>query len=64
MTLPTERYQALVRSEKFLRELFEDGAKYSKEEIQDRAYSCLRHYPWTMHLEDLAEACPDILENK
>ena len=62
MTLPTERYQALVRAERLLRDLLEDGSQYSKEELQDRAYSCLRHYPWAMHLEDLAEASPDILE--
>ena len=57
MTMPTERYNSLKKTEKFLNELLDDAL------YRDRAYTCLRHFPWTSHLEELAEACPHILEN-
>lgn len=67
MTMPDERYQALKRTAKFLSELTNPKGRYKRDNIQEMrkdAHSCLRHYPWDMYLEDLAEIAPHILENK
>lgn len=63
MTLPDERYRAIVKARDFLRELM-DPKKTPRipKAIRHRAYWCLRHFPWEMHLEELAEKCPTILE--
>lgn len=60
MTLPSERYAALIRTELFLEELALHGTKTPN--IRDTARSCLYHYPWKMYLDELAKLAPDILE--
>ena len=67
MTMPDERYNALKRTATFLQELQNPRGIYKRDnrtEIRKTASSCLRHYPWDMYLEDLAEIAPHILENK
>ena len=57
MTLPSERYNAMLRAEKFLSEL-QDPSKTPKvpRYIRERAHSCLRHYPSEYHLEHFEES--------
>ncbi len=60
MTLPDERYRAIVKARDFLRDLM-DPKKTPRipKAIRHRAYWCLRHFPCELHLE---EKCPEILE--
>jgi hypothetical protein len=57
MTLPSERYNAILRTEKFLIEL-QDPSKTPRvpRYIRERVYSCLRHYPSEYHLEHFEES--------
>ncbi len=63
MTMPTERYNAIKHTERFLQELL-DPKKTPRvpKEIRKRAHSCLRHFPREYHLDVLATKCPGILE--
>ena len=47
MSLKNEQYWALKKARDFLRDLM-DSKKRPKtvKEMKDRAYSCLRHYPF------------------
>lgn len=61
MTMPNERYRAVKYTREFLRDLL-DPKKTPKipKYIRERAYSCLRHYPWDLYMEQAREAAPDI----
>lgn len=43
MTVPHERYRAVLRAEQFLYDLITDDRL--PEDIRDRARSCARHFP-------------------
>lgn len=65
MTLPDERYRAIM----FAKSLCEDLLDSSKtprvpKDIRRRALSVLRHFPEEYYLNMLAEARPDIIERK
>jgi hypothetical protein len=65
MTLPDERYRAIV----FARSLCEDLLDSKKtprvpKDIRNRARGVLRHFPEEYYLSMLAEARPDILERR
>jgi hypothetical protein len=63
MTLPDERYKALKQSRKLLEELCDPGKTPRVPSIiRDRARSILRHYPYDMDLDTLAENNPELLE--
>ena len=65
MTLPDERYISLIRTRDFLVELQNPSGDWKKiADIRKEASRCLRHYPLEMHLEDLSDQSPNILENK
>jgi len=65
VTLPDERYKALIRTRDFLVELQNSRGSFKNiTEIRKEATRCLKHYPWDMYIEDLAEQSPNILENK
>ena len=55
MTLPDERYRAIVWTREFLRDLL-DPKKTPKvpKGIRRQAYACLKHYPGTSDLDVLA----------
>jgi hypothetical protein len=63
MTMPSERARAINYAREFLRDLL-DPKKTPRvpREIRVRAYRVLRHYPWSLYVEQLAKKCPDILE--
>ena len=63
MTLPIERYNAIKRTEEFLKELM-DPKKTPRvpKRIRREAYYCLRHYPGGYNLDVIATKCPEVLE--
>jgi hypothetical protein len=65
MTLPDERYRAIIWARDLCRELLDpkQTPKVPKS-IRQQAYSVLRHFPDEYYLSMLAEARPDILERK
>lgn len=63
MTLPYERYNAIKRTEEFLKDLMDPKATPRvPKEIRKKAYYCLRHYPSEYNLNLLATKCPEIIE--
>ena len=60
MTLPNERRSAVLRTEKFLKDLLDPTKTKVPKEIRDRAYSCLKHYPSSFHMEQAKEIAPKI----
>jgi len=65
MTLPDERYRAVAYTRDFLSDLL-DPKKTPKvpRAIRQRAYRCLRHYPWDLYMEQTAEKVPEIWSKK
>jgi len=62
MTLPDERYRAIVQTEKFLREILSTPRIPKK--IKDGAGWCLRHYPNEWELKRAAEKAPDVFAER
>jgi len=65
MTMPNERYNALKRTEEFLKDLM-DPKKTPRvpKDIRKQAYYCLRHYPGSYYLDRMATKCPEIMETQ
>jgi hypothetical protein len=62
MTLPDERYRAVVETEKFLRELI--STPRIPKAIKDQARWCLRHYPNEWEMQQAAEATPHVFAER
>ena len=62
MTLPDERYRAIVQTEKFLREILSTPRIPKK--IKDDARWCLRHYPNEWEMKRAAEKAPDVFAQR
>ena len=63
MTLPDERYRALMQGRKLLEERCDPGKTPRVPSIiRDRARGALRHYPSDYELERIADHCPDYLD--
>jgi hypothetical protein len=65
MTLPDERYRAVLRAEQFLKDLL-DPSKTPRvpRDIRIRASGVLRHFPGTWDMDRAAWAAPDVFETK
>ena len=65
MTLPDERYRAVIYAEKFLQELL-DPKKTPRvpKEIRQRAYSILRHYPGKYYMDVAATKVPSVFQTR
>jgi hypothetical protein len=65
MTLPDERYRAIMYAKSFCEELL-DPRKTPRvpKDIRRRALGVLRHFPDEYYLSMLAEARPDIIERR
>ena len=62
MTLPDERYWALIKTEQFLMQLQDPKiTPRVPRYIRDQAGSLLRHYPGTYYIEEIARKSPEIL---
>ena len=63
MTLPDERYRAVLAAERLLRDLC-DPSKTPRvpKTVRSRASGALRHYPSQWDLDRAATACPEVFE--
>ncbi len=62
MTLPDERYRAVVQTQKFLVEIL--NTPRVPKAIKDGARHCLRHYPSDWDMEQAAEASPHVFAKR
>jgi len=62
VTLPDERYRAVIQTEKFLKEIL--STPRVPKVIKDRARSCLRHYPVWYDMQRAAAAAPDVFQEQ
>jgi hypothetical protein len=58
MTLPDERYRAVVQTKKFLEELL--ITPRIPKSVKGSARWCLRHYPTEFDMREAADKIPDI----
>jgi hypothetical protein len=65
MTLPDERYRAVLNTEKFLNDLL-DPKKTPRvpKAIRKQAYYCLRHYPSKYHMDIVGSVATHVFETK
>jgi hypothetical protein len=66
MTLPDERYRAILYAKKFLEELIYDRKTYPRlpKIVRQRASSVLRHFPSEWDMQRAAEGAPEIFQEK
>jgi len=65
MTLPDERYRAILHTQQFLLELCQPHVTARVPRvIRQRARALLRHYPSVWDLDRLAEKSPDVIIEK
>ena len=62
MTLPDERYRAVLRTQEFLVEIL--NTPRVPKAIKDNARYCLRHYPSAWDMKRAAENCPDVFAER
>ena len=63
MTLPYERYHAVSRTEKFLKDLCDPKVTPRvPQAIREQAYYCLRHYPGKYYMDVVATVSPNVFE--
>ena len=66
MTLPDERYRAVMWAKRFLQELAHDTKKYPRvsKAIRQEAYSIMRHFPSEWDMQQAAEASPHVFAER
>ncbi len=66
MTLPDERYRAVIWAKQFLLELATDKQKYPRvpKTVRQQAHSILRHYPGEWDMQQVAEASPHVFAER
>ena len=62
MTLPDERYRAVVKTQEFLVEIL-NTARVPKA-IKDQARWCLRHYPSAWDMKMAAQDAPNVFQER
>jgi hypothetical protein len=62
MTLPDERYRAVIQTKKFLEELL--TTPRIPKAVKDNARWCLRHYPSEYEMRRAAEGAPDVFQER
>jgi hypothetical protein len=62
MTLPDERYRAVVQTQKFLLEIL--STPRVPKAIKDNARYCLRHYPSEYDMTRAARGAPEIFQER
>jgi len=62
MTLPDERYRAVVQTQKFLVEIL--TTPRVPKAIKDQARSCLRHYPSEWDMKSASELAPHVFAER
>jgi hypothetical protein len=66
MTLPDERYRAVVWAERFLQDLAHDYKKYPRipKEVRNEAFSILRHFPSSFDLKMAEQGAPGVFQER
>ena len=65
MTLPDERYRAVLWAEEFLESLVDPKrTPRVPKEIREQARRILRHYPDEWHLAVAADRCPEVFQQE
>lgn len=66
MTLPDERYRAVMWANRFLQELATDRKKYPRipKVVRQEAFSILRHFPSEWDMNRASHHAPDIFAEK
>lgn len=66
MTLPDERYRAVMWAERFLRDLCTDTVNYPRvsKRVRQEARNILRHYPAEYEMKRAAEKAPEIFQER
>jgi hypothetical protein len=65
MTLPDERYRAVLQTEKFLKSLcFSSETKRVPLAVRQQARALLRHYPNDYDMSKAAQTSPDIFAER
>ena len=62
MTLPDERYRAVVQTKRFLLEIL--TTPRVPKTIKDGARHCLRHYPDEWDMKRVADASPEVFQER
>ena len=62
MTLPDERYRAVVQTKRFLLKLL--STPRVPKAVKDEARSCLRHYPDEWEMQRAAAGAPDVFQER
>ncbi len=63
MTLPYERYRALLAAREFLLDLLHSQkTPRVPSEVRNRAYDVLRHFPTAYEIDKIAKEFPELLE--
>lgn len=66
MTLPDERYRAVMWAERFLRDLAHDKKSYPRvpPKVRREAYDILRHFPVEYEMKQAAEKAPEVFRER
>jgi hypothetical protein len=66
MTLPDERYRAVMWASRFLQDLAHDKKKYPRisKAVRQEAHSILRHYPSSWDLQRASNGAPDVFQER
>jgi len=65
MTLPDERYRAVIMAEQLLRDLCDPNKTPRVPKIiRQRASGCLRHYPTTWDMDRASNQAPDVFQQR
>jgi hypothetical protein len=62
MTLPDERYRAVVQTQRFLLQIL--TTPRVPKAVKDQARYCLRHYPNDWDMKRAAESCPEVFQER
>jgi hypothetical protein len=62
MTLPDERYRAVMQTQKFLIEIL--NTPRVPKAIKESARRCLRHYPTDWDMQQAAEGAPHVFQER
>jgi hypothetical protein len=62
MTLPDERYRAVVQTQRFLLKIL--TTPRVPKAVKDEARACLRHYPSDFDMNRAAEGAPDVFAKR
>ena len=66
MTLPDERYRAVMWASRFLQDLAHDRKKYPRipKAVRHEAYSILRHFPSSWDMQRASNGVPEVFQER